>query len=361
MSPILAMRYLVEDFTDSFDLIGDRLSKSLIQDILSEYEKIWAEDPDDFNVAYDCEILLTLLGEHEKAITCLDRIDVNYGTGMRMLRRSAHYACLQNKKAAEKALHPLLTNPRNEHEKECFFIAAGRRGDQETAVRLWAELISEKELENQRFNDEILGNPESFNCLSHQHIREWDEGIRLLYRYHIRENRDIELCALISMLHYKVGIIYNSIIDMILNNGPYEAFTSIIVAHAVTSGTHSLITEYRDMVVIDESGVYQELILNLEGVRKFLTFFTLAERLLTIPIATFQPDESFLHNLVRETGGDMYQVYSVLELFTQAGNDADYAHLMDILLNIDPDIGRRSVIRKEMDGYLGPRPPFDYE
>lgn len=359
MSPVFAMRYLVEDFTDCFDLIGDRLSKSLIQDILSEYEKIWAEEPDNFNVAYDCEILLTLLGEHEKAITCLDQIEVNYGTGMRMLRRSAHYACLQNMKAAEKALHTLVTNPRNDHEKECSFIAAGRCGDQNTAVRLWSELIIEKDLKNQRINGEILGNPESFNCLSHQHIREWNEGVRLLYRYNFRENRDIELCALISTLHYKVGIIYNSIIDIIQNTGPYEAFTSIIVAHAVTCGTHSMITKYRDMVTIDESEVYQELILNLEGVRKFLTFFTLAERLLTIPSTTFLPDESFLHKLVRETGGDMYQLYDILELFNQAGNDSDYAHLLDILLIMDPDIGRRTAIRKDMDGYLGPRPPFD--
>lgn len=359
MSPILASRYLVDDFVDSFDFIGDRLSKSFIQDILSEYETIWADEPDNFNVAFDCECLLTLLGEHEKAIAILDQIEDDYGSGTRMLRRHTHYAQLQDEKAAEKALQPLLTNPSDEHEKGCSFIAAARLGEMNTAMRIWVTLIKERELEDQGLTEEILDSPQSFICLSHLETREWNEGVRLLYEYDIRENRDIELYALISILHYKVGLISISILDMIQNEGPFEAFNSIQVAKAVASGTYSMIAEYRDMVTVDEPEAYRELILILEGVRKHLTFFTIAERLLTIPQATFKPDEAFLLSLVRETGGDIYQVYRLLELFIHAGADKDYADLMDVILNLDPDFGRRAAIRKMMDGCLGPNPPFD--
>lgn len=361
MSPILSKRHLVEDFTDCFDFIGDQLSKSLIQDILSEYEKIWAEDSESIDILYDCESLLALLRDHEKAITFLDQINGEYGSGMRMLRRASHYAGLNDKEGVKKSLYPLFSHPCNEHEKECAFIAFGRLDDKVSTARVWKELLKEKELENQVFHEEIFSNPDSYNCLSHLHIREWNEGVRLLYRFDIRENRDIELYALVSMIHYQVGIVYNSIIDMIQNSGPYEAFTGMTVALAISTGALSWITELRDMVTIDEPKVYQELILNLEGVRKYQTFFTIGERLLTIPTTTFQPNESFLHNLVKETGGDVYQVYTLLNLFTEAGNDTDYEHLLDILLNLDPDIERKAMMRREMDGYLGPQPPFDLE
>ncbi len=360
MSPILAKRYLVEDFTDTFDLIGDRLSKSLIQKILSEYEEIGADDPDNFPVSFDCESLLTLLGEHEKAIRCLDQIQCDYGKGMRMLRYASHYAGLNDIEGVKKSLHPLLTNPTDEHEKECAFIAAGRIGDRDLAVRLWEELIREKGLGNQRITNEVIGSPDAFNCLSHLQFREWYEGIHLLYRYDIKENRDIELCALVSLLHYQIGIIYNTIIDMIQNTGPYESFTGLVVAIAVSSGTHSWITEFRDIATIDEPKVYHELILNLEGVRKYLAFFTIGERLLTMSTSGSKPDKSSIYKLLRDTGGDIYQVFTLLELFTRVADDADYVHLLDIVLQMEPDIARKTVIRKEMEGFLGPQPPFDY-
>ncbi|WP_324474140.1 hypothetical protein [Methanospirillum sp.] len=360
MSPALAKGYLIDDFTDSYDFIGDALSKSLIYEIYSELEKIWANEPDNPNLPFDCESLLAILGEHEKAIACLNHIQGHYGFGMRLLRQTYHYACLHNENGVKSSLDPLFTHPRDEHTKECAFIAAGRLGDRETAARLWKELLKEKNLENLKISKDVLDDPDSFNCIAHVHIRECHEGVRYLYQYDIRENRDVELYALISMIHYKMGLIYNSIIDLILNEGPYESFSGMITALAVSGGAYSWVAEYRDMVTVDDPRVYKELILHLEGIRKFRTFFSIGERLLTISEKNFQPDEQFLHSLVRETGGDLYQVCTLLELFTRSAGDADYAQLFDVLLKMDPDIAKKSVIRKEMEGYLGPRPPFDY-
>lgn len=356
----MSKMYLNEGFTDSFDFIGDKLSKSLILDILTEYEEIWADEPDDPNLPFDCESMLTLLGDHHKAVACLERIRGQYGTGMRMLRLAFHYAGMHDEKRAYEMLCALCADPRNEHEKECAFIAAGRCGDRQAAVRLWNELLWERGLASQRITDEVLANPYSFNCLSHLHMREWDEGVRLLYHYDIRENRDVELCALVSMIHYQMGMIYNSLIDMIQNVGPYEAFSGMVVALAIASGASSLIAQYRDMVVVDQPRVYQELILNLEGVRKFQTFFAIAERLLTISAPNFEPSEAFLHKMIRDTEGDMYQLCTALELFTRSGSDADYERLLEMVLRMDPDIGRKMLIRREMEQFLGPRPPLDY-
>ena len=67
MTRILVKGFILDDFFDTFDLVGDQLSKSLIQKIFSEYE-VFKSDPEDFNVGFDCEVLLTLLGEHERAV-----------------------------------------------------------------------------------------------------------------------------------------------------------------------------------------------------------------------------------------------------------------------------------------------------
>jgi tetratricopeptide (TPR) repeat protein len=360
MSPILAKRFLVEDFTDSFDFIGNKLSKSLIQDIYSEYATMWANDPEDPNLPFDCESLLTILGDHEKAIACLDKIQCRYGAGMRMLRKAYHYACLHNEREVTHTFDALFFNPAYKDEKECAFIAAGRLGDRETAARLWKKITKENGHTNLKITDEVLHKPDSFNSICQVHIREWDEGVRYLYQYDIRENRDIELYTLISMIHYKTGFIYNSLIDVIQNEGPYEAFTGMIIALAISGGAYSLVAEYRDLVTIDDPRVYKELILHLEGLRKFKSFFEIGVRLLTISEANFHPDADFLRKLVEDTGGDIYQLYHLLDLFVSSAGDADYVQLLDILLEMDPDIEQKSVIRNEMEEHLGPRPPFDY-
>lgn len=44
--------------------MDDQISKSLILDLLSDYEKMRAEDPDEYQITLDCETFLTLLGQH---------------------------------------------------------------------------------------------------------------------------------------------------------------------------------------------------------------------------------------------------------------------------------------------------------
>jgi hypothetical protein len=64
--------------------------------------------------------------------------------------------------------------------------------------------------------------------------------------------------------------------------------------------------------------------------------------------------------MIRDTEGDMYQLCTALELFTRSGSDADYERLLEMVLRMDPDIGRKMLIRREMEQFLGPRPPLDY-
>lgn len=359
MSPIFAIRCIVEDFTDSFDLIGDRLSKSLIRNILSEYEEIWAEDPDDFNVALDCEIMLTLLDEHTKAIECLSRITTDYGRGIRKLRAAEAYAALHDQAGVENALSSLMREPKTSPDLACAFIAAGRVGDRDAMVMYYRKLIEEEGVELRKFDDEVLHYPDSYSSFGSLHTRERNEAVHLLFQYDINENRDCELYAYTSLLHYKLGCILNSIQDMVLNAGQYEALIGIIVANAISNGTYTWMKTFRDIVTVNEPRAFQELILNIEGARRFQALFEIGERLLTQLSADAIPGQEFLNNLMRETGGDIFQIYSLLELFLASGMDLDVLPLLEIITAKIPDIENKAVERENMESFLGPQPPND--
>jgi len=362
MTRILAKGFVLDDFFDTFDLVGDQLSKSLIQKIFSEYEEVFNSDPEDFNMGFDCEVLLTLLGEHERAVELLNNLDVEITceTVTRMLRLAYHYASLKDVAGVERSFHYFFNTPYDEHVMGGAFIAAGRLGNREGMIGIWEDLVIEKGFQNQKYSDEVYDEPFSYVCLSDLHIREWNEGVKLLYQYDIRENRDIELFALISTLHYKLGFVYNSIVDIIQNEGPYEAFYAMITGKAIATGMQSWMTFYRDMVTVDEPKIYQELIMHLEGARRFRSLFSLGEKLLTLSSTNFNADIHFLQNLLLETGGDMYQLYTILDLFTQSGDDPDYEDLLDMVIRLYPDIDEKSQIRSHMGAFLGPLPPLKF-
>jgi tetratricopeptide (TPR) repeat protein len=362
MTRILVKGFILDDFFDTFDLVGDQLSKSLIQKIFSEYEEELKYDPEDYNVGFDCEVLLTLLGEHEKAVELLNNlnIDVSCEAVTRMLRLAHHYSYLKDSAGVEKSFRYFFKRPCDENVKVGAFIAAGRFGNRGGMIRIWKDLVKEKGFQNQKFRDEVIDEPFSWTCLSDLHIREWDEGVKLLYQYDIRENRDIELYGLVTTLHYKLGFVYNSVVDIIQNEGPYEAFYAMISGKAIATGMQSWMTFYRDMVTVDEPKIYQELIMHLEGARRFRSLFSLGEKLLTLSSTNFNADIHFLQNLLLETGGDMYQLYTLLDLFTQSGNDIDYVDLLEMVINLDPDIAEKSQIRRDMSALLGPLPPLKF-
>ena len=56
----------------------------------------------------------------------------------------------------------------------------------------------------------------------------------------------------------------------------------------------------------------------------------------------------------------MYQLYTLLDLFTQSGNDVDYVDLLEMVINLDPDIAEKSQIRRDMSALLGPLPPLKF-
>lgn len=361
MSPILAMRYLVEDFTDTFDLIGNRLSKSLIRDIFSEYEMIWAEEPDNFNVAFDCESLLNLLGEHEQAQKLLEQITGEYGSGTRVIRYAHHASLLQNQAEMERALQMLLKEPKTVNEKACACIAAGRLGDRNSAIRLWKELMEEEGVISRKVDAMVLSEPDSYTCLSSLEMRERGEILDLLYRYDIRENRDIELYYHATVLHYQLGIIQNSIYDMIKNESPYDAFSGIMVAHAIANGAYQRLVALRDSVIVEEPQVFEELILIIEGARRYRAFYTICERILTVPSPETVPDRVFLETLKQETGGDIYQIYSIADLFRRSGLEPDLSGLLDVIEAEIPNIAQKITERRHMESYLGQQPPYENE
>lgn len=356
MGSLFTVSENVEDFSDGFDLIKGHLSKSLILTILSEYEKMRVQYPDGHHLFLDCESMLTLLGENKKACDLLETFPDDDTFLLPKLRYASHCAALGNISAMNEVLSSLLKNPVTPHQMACAFIAAGRIGDRNQAIWWWNELLKEREVQNCVMNAKVLDDPDSFTSLDTLFLRERIEAVDLLYRLNIEENRDIELYCHTSSLHFQIGLLYNPLLQAIMYEGEYSAFTGFVVASAIASGAYTTVENLRDTVITSDHRVFQELILNLEGIRRNRAFYGIGEGLLTFFSTDKLPDRDYIENLKRETGGDIYQIYEMLLVFKNAELEAEVTPLLEILIHDEPDIDNKSLERKELDTFMGPCP-----
>ncbi|PWR70802.1 hypothetical protein ACKUB1_01990 [Methanospirillum stamsii] len=358
MGSLFSIRENVEDFSDAFDLICGQLSKSLILAIFSDYERMLEKNQDDHLLILDCESLLTILGEDAKALELLSKIQNNPTFLLPKLRYAAHCGVIGDSSGMNEILQDLLKNPVTSHEKICAFIASARLGDRKSAYELWKELLKESGVQNCVMNADVLDDPDSYTCLSSLFLRERIEAINLLFKLDITENRDIELYFHTSSLHYQIGLLLNPILQAIMYDGEYSAFTGFVVARAVADGAQKTMSRLRDSVTTQDPRVFQELILNLEGIRRYRALYAIGEGLLTFFSSNKKSDRIYIETLIQETGGDIYQLFDMLNIFKNAGLETEVSPLLEILISDVPEIEQKVSDRKNLDSYLGPCPPL---
>ena len=165
--------------------------------------------------------------------------------------------------------------------------------------------------------------------------------------------------GLVTTLHYKkLGFVYNSVVDIIQNEGPYEAFYAMISGKAIATGMQSWMT-FWDMVTVDEPkdipGTYhapggQEDSGHYSPWAKSYSHYLQQILMLTYIFAELTPGDWRRHVLALHTSGS----------FPSPGNDIDYVDLLEMVINLDPDIAEKSQIRRDMSALLGPLPPLKF-
>ncbi|NLV26336.1 MAG: hypothetical protein GXY48_04095 [Methanomicrobiales archaeon] len=358
MGSLFEIQENAQEFSDGFDLLSGRLSKSLILSIYSEYENALADCPNDILLVLDCEALLNQIREDENALKILKPVLHERKFLQKNLRYAAHCAALGNTHEMEETLYALLNNPVTSHEKACAFIAAGRLGNKNAVLSLWKDLLVTENLQCNTINEDVLNEPDSYTCISTLFLRERIEAIDLLFQYDISENRDIELYCHTSSLHYQIGLLLNPLLQAIAYDGEYSAFTGFVVANAIAGGAYELVKKLRNTVTTHNPRVFQELILNLEGIRRYKAMYAIGEGLLTFFSTDTEPDWKFVEKMMDETEGDICQIYDMLDIFGNIGLEAEVAPIIEILTQNIPDIVTKSNERKELEPYLGPVPPI---
>jgi hypothetical protein len=337
-------------FSLGFDLIGDQLPETMIDDIIIEIEDHFKEYPDDRSSALALDGLYTALQEWDSAIGTDENYRALTESSLFTLRQARHHLMNGEPEEADRLLDEVIRlDAANSPVRQlCALIAYGRRNDREKFTSTWKQLLLEYGAGAHVSSKDHTSRESDYTVLPDLPFRECIEGIGFLFRFEIRDGRDAEIVTLITGFQDYLANLSEGMISEAVVDGFTDSLPSFGVIAAISSGmvkTAEEIVKQGDSI----SGAVLKGTINpaLEEIRKTGREMRVLETLKHWSFNRVKPTPALIHSLQEQSGGDNQLIIDMIDLLDADRPRGSYEKIRSLLPVSNPK--EKNPQRKEFD------------
>lgn len=324
----------IELFSLGFDLIGDQLPETMIEDIIVEIEDHFEECPDDHNAALALDGLYDALHEWESAIGTDENYMVLAESSLFTLRQARNHQMNGEEKDADRLLDEVIRfDPANSPVRQLYtLIAYGRRHDREKFTSTWKQLLGNYGARAHVPASDRVGRESDYALFHDLPFREQIEGIGYLFTFDIREGRDREIVTLITGFQDYLANLSEGMISEAVVDGFTDSLPAFGVIAAISSG---MVKSAEEILKCGDSppGAALTKTINpaLEEIRKTGREMRVLETLKYWSFNRVKPTPALIHTLHEQSGGDNQLIIDMIDLLDADRPRGGYEKIRSLL------------------------------